>query len=345
MKRTSKPPAVYASAVFVFILLALVVVLGPFDLGFLSGQTLAGSSRFFAATPESLAASNQFTVEELRGLNQVLHDAKFGDNTIILTHLNQAWAANGSMIEMFLRSFHEGIGTEELLDHLVIVALDEPSFQRCVQVHKHCVVLKTEGVDFSGDQKSYMAEDYLKMMWRRIQLLSVVLELGYSFVFTDTDVLWFRDPFPRFHAGADFEIACDRFNGADADLSNPVNGGFLHVVSNSKTISLYKLWYESRLRFPGKHDQHVFDAIKLSPEFGALGLNVRLLGTEYFGGFCEKAKDLDVVCTMHANCCIGLEKKMMNLELVAEGWSLYKLMTPDQRQHFQISWRAPVNCP
>jgi hypothetical protein len=29
-----------------------------------------------------------------------------------------------------------------------------------------------------------MSEEYLKMMWRRIEFLGTVLEMGYSFVFT-----------------------------------------------------------------------------------------------------------------------------------------------------------------
>ena len=50
-------------------------------------------------------------------------------------------------------------------------------------------MLKTEGIDFAGE-KYFMTKDYLKMMWRRIELLRHVLEMGYSFVFTVIPVMW-----------------------------------------------------------------------------------------------------------------------------------------------------------
>lgn len=113
----------------------------------------------------------------------MLASAATADKTVIITTLNQAWAAKGAMIDIFLESFHRGVNTEFLLTHLVIVALDQKSFERCQQMHRHCFMLKTEGVDFSG-LKKYMTKDYLKMMWRRMVLLRTVLEMGYNFVFT-----------------------------------------------------------------------------------------------------------------------------------------------------------------
>ena len=46
-----------------------------------------------------------------------------------------------------------------------------------------CVRIHTPGVDFSGEQL-LLTSDYIKMMWRRIEFLSSVLELGYNFIFT-----------------------------------------------------------------------------------------------------------------------------------------------------------------
>lgn len=54
---------------------------------------------------------------------------------------------------------------------------------RCLDIHVHCVALVTEGVDFRSEAY-FMSPDYLKMMWRRIDFLRTVLEMGYNFVFT-----------------------------------------------------------------------------------------------------------------------------------------------------------------
>lgn len=110
------------------------------------------------------------------------------DKTVILTTLNEAWAQPNSMIDLFLDSFHQGKGITYLLDHLVIIALDKVAYSRCTELHSLCYMLKTEGIDFAGE-KYFMTEDYLKMMWRRIELLRHVLEMGYSFVFSVTPVM------------------------------------------------------------------------------------------------------------------------------------------------------------
>lgn len=116
-------------------------------------------------------------------LEKVLKDAAMADKTVILTTLNEAWAAPDSVIDLFLESFRMGNHTRELLNHLVIIALDEKAFSRCLALHTHCYALVSEGVDFSKEAY-FMTHDYLKMMWTRIDFLKGVLEMGYNFVFT-----------------------------------------------------------------------------------------------------------------------------------------------------------------
>ncbi|KAH0851141.1 hypothetical protein HID58_094965 [Brassica napus] len=99
---------------------------------------------------------------------------------------------------------------------------------------------QTSGTDFSGE-KLFATPDYLKMMWRRIELLTQVLEMGFNFIFT---------------------MACDRFFGDPYDSDNWVNGGFTYVKSNHRSIEFYKFWYKSRLDYPELHDQDVFNKIK-----------------------------------------------------------------------------------
>lgn len=111
------------------------------------------------------------------------------DGTIILTTLNDAWAEPDSLLDLFLKSFHIGNGTQRLLKHLVIVTLDQKAYSRCVSLHPHCYELETQGTNFSSEAY-FMTSDYLKMMWRRIEFLISVLEMGYSFVFTVSHCLF-----------------------------------------------------------------------------------------------------------------------------------------------------------
>ncbi|KAF8389616.1 hypothetical protein HHK36_024135 [Tetracentron sinense] len=288
-------------------------------------------------TNDSSSDSEEF------GLERVLQEAAMEDRTIILTTLNEAWAAPDSVIDLFLESFRIGDRTRRLLNYLVIIALDQKAYTRCLALHTHCFALITEGVDFSGEAY-FMTTDYLKMMWRRIDFLRSVLEMGYNFIFTDADIMWFRDPFPRFYLEADFQIACDHFFGSSYDVQNIPNGGFNYVKSNNRSIEFYKFWYSSRETFPGYHDQDVLNMIKYDPFITEIGLKMRFLNTAYFGGFCEPSKDLNQVCTMHANCCIGLDSKLHDLRIMIDDWKFFLSLPPSMKRSRVASWRVPQNC-
>ncbi|KAE8663883.1 hypothetical protein F3Y22_tig00112864pilonHSYRG00113 [Hibiscus syriacus] len=276
-------------------------------------------------------------------LEEILKNASTVNKTVILTTLNDAWASPGSIVDLFLESFKLGDGTHKLLDHLVIVALDQRAYTRCRTVHKHCYALVTNGVDFH-QEAYFMTPHYLKMMWRRIHFLRTVLELGYSFVFTDADIMWFRDPFPRFFPDADFQIACDNFLGRSDDMNNRPNGGFNYVKSNNRTVAFYKFWYSSRETYPENHDQDVLNKIKFDPFISNIGLRIRFLDTAYFGGLCEPSRDLNVVCTMHVNCCTGMDRKLIDLRIMLQDWRAFTLLPPDLKNQSIISWRVPRNC-
>jgi hypothetical protein len=102
---------------------------------------------------------------------------------VILTTLNQAWAEPGSIFDLFLESFQVGDNTQKLVNNLIIISMDQKAHARCLAIHPHCYALRTEGLNFSSEAY-FMSEEYLKMMWRRIEFLGTVLEMGYSFVFT-----------------------------------------------------------------------------------------------------------------------------------------------------------------
>ncbi|XP_023741964.1 uncharacterized protein At4g15970 isoform X2 [Lactuca sativa] len=278
-------------------------------------------------------------------LETVLKEASMEDKTVILTTLNKAWAdPENSILDLFLESFRIGYKTSRLLNHLVIIALDEKAFMSCKRVHSHCFALVTEGYDLSHEAY-FMTPDYLKMMWLRIDFLRSVLELGYNFLFTDADVMWFRDPFPHFHPNTDFQIACDHYSGNSTDLkSNIPNGGFSFVRSNIRSIQFYKFWYTSRELYPNLHDQDVLNNIKFHPFLIEIKLQIKFLSTSYFGGFCEPSKDLNKVCTMHANCCVGLGNKVHDLKNLLQDWKKFMALPPRLKMSPTPSWRPPNNC-
>ncbi|KAK6137171.1 hypothetical protein DH2020_029096 [Rehmannia glutinosa] len=265
------------------------------------------------------------------------------DKTVIITTLNEAWIEPNSIFDLFLESFKIGNQTLWLLKHLVVVALDQRAFDHCLKTHLHCYFLTTEGVNFS-EEAHFMTPDYLKMMWTRIDFLRIVLQRGYNFVFTDADIMWLRNPFPHFYSDTNFQISCDSFGGNPSDLNNAPNGGFNYVKSCNQTIEFYKFWYKSREYYPGKHDQDVLNKIKYDPFVREIGLGIKFLDTVYFGGFCQPSKDLNLVCTMHANCCAGLDNKIHDLRILLDDWKNYLSLQEDARKTETPSWSVPQSC-
>lgn len=113
----------------------------------------------------------------------MLKNASMDDNTIIFTEVNDAFAEPGSVLDLFLESFHVGENIEHLLDHLVIVAMDQVSFERCKSIHHHCYLLKIDGENFESE-KFYMTKGFVNLVWTKIKLMQRMLEFGYNVIFT-----------------------------------------------------------------------------------------------------------------------------------------------------------------
>ncbi|EYU37475.1 hypothetical protein ABFS82_01G049200 [Erythranthe guttata] len=306
-------------------------------------RSIYSSFSFSSHAYHSVCNSSSRNYNEELCLIRVLEKSAMADKTVIITALNEAWIEPDSIFDLFLESFKIGNQTNFLIKHLLVVTLDQKAFRHCQVVLKlNCYFLKTEGVNFSVEAH-FMTQDYLKMMWRRMDFLRYVLELGYNFVFTDADIMWFRNPFPHFYSDTNFQISCDRFWGNPIDLDNSPNGGFNYVKSTNQTIAFYKFWYESRELYPGIHDQDVLNMIKHSPVIKEIGLEIKFLDTAYFGGFCQP-KELDSVCTMHANCCAGLDNKIHDIKILLDDWRYYLSLPEDVRKNRPPSWSVPQSC-
>ncbi|KAG6524427.1 uncharacterized protein At4g15970-like isoform X1 [Zingiber officinale] len=295
------------------------------------------------AEPTVVASDPQPQETQEMRLERVLKAAATADNTVIMTSLNAFWSTPGSVLDVFLESFRIGDGTSALLDHLVIVAVDDKAYERCLAVHRHCFDFKVQGVDFSGE-KVFNTPEYLDMMWARLDFLRLVLEKGYNFVFSDVDVMWFRNPLPFFYPDGDFQISCDNFLGDPTNMKNWPNNGFNYARSNYRTIEFFKYWYASRARFPNVHEQNVLNIIKFEQHVRDMGVQIRFLSTERFGGICEPSRDFNKVCTMHANCCIGLKKKIDDLRAMLDDWRKFMSSPSDQRISRHFAWSVPQSC-
>ncbi|XP_022719873.1 uncharacterized protein At1g28695-like [Durio zibethinus] len=288
-------------------------------------------------------------------LDLALEDASMPNKTVIITVVNKAYVEQSvdeetTMLDLFLESFWFGEGTRPLLDHLLVVTVDQAAHERCKFKRLHCYRLVTEGVDFGGE-KVYMSKDYIKMTWRRTLLLLDVLKRGYSFIFTDTDILWLRNPFAKLSPNQmkDLQISVDSFIGDPRPEHNFINTGFYYIKSNNKTISLYDTWYSQKDHFTGKNDQQVLQELMHDGLFTRLDLQVRFLETRHFSGFCQESRDVATVTTVHANCCRHISAKFGDLTVVLYDWKRFKAaMTKHPADADNIirgfKWSAHTGC-
>lgn len=263
-------------------------------------------------------------------LEAALSKASMPNKTVIITIVNKAYVEGDdtSMLDLFLESFWIGEGTREMAEHLLVVALDQTAFDRCIFRRLHCYKMVSEDGDMDGE-KLYMSKDFIKMMWRRTLLLLRVLERGYSFIFTDTDVSWLRNPFPRLTTNltADLQISTDLFLSRRRPEDSLINTGFYFVRSNNKTIALFQTWYAMKNNATGKKEQDVLSDLMRKGIFRELGLELRVLHTLYFSGFCQNSKDFRAVTTVHANCCRSISAKVADLKAVHRDWRRFKAAT------------------
>ncbi|KAK9090135.1 hypothetical protein Sjap_023312 [Stephania japonica] len=260
--------------------------------------------------------------EEAQKLRSLLKKVARPDKVLVITTVNYAWAKPGSVLDLFLESFHVGKGTKRILNHLLIVAMDQKAYMRCKSIHPHCYFFDTPGIDFASEQQS-TSPDYLKFMWRRVEFMQIVLELGYSFFFTDADVLWLKNPIPKFSSDSDFIIASDFQEGQPENQSNIANTGFIYVKSESYTIQFIKLWRLSRLLYPNENDSSVFEKMKQDPHADLI-LGVLYLNRAYFGAICQSSRDMGKLYIIHASCRSGVERKLHDLRLFLNDWKNYK---------------------
>ncbi|KAF0927783.1 hypothetical protein E2562_036203 [Oryza meyeriana var. granulata] len=271
---------------------------------------------------------------------RMVRRAAMEDRTVIMTSVNEAWAAPGSLMDSFLESFRVGENISHFVQHIVVVAMDEGALRRCRAMHPHCYLLLPEvaGLDLSG-AKSYMTKDYLDLVWSKLKLQQRILELGYNLLFTDVDLAWFRNPMVHITAAADITTSSDFYFGDPDDLGNYPNTGFIYFKATARNARAMAYWHAARRRFPGEHDQFVFNEIKRELAAGAgVGVRIRFIDTAVVSGFCQLGRDLNRIATVHMTCCVGLENKLHDLRNVIRDWRRYAARPRWEQQMGKIGW-------
>ncbi|CAO2835234.1 unnamed protein product [Amaranthus hypochondriacus] len=336
---------------FKYISLFLFLIAGFFSLSFLSSFppkfTLSSQSLQCPPLP-SINKTELVGPTPKDELLEALEKTSMKNKTIIIAVVNKAYVEGeigSNMLDIFLEGFWRGDDTRELVNHLMIVAVDQTAYERCLFRGLHCYRLVTDGLDFMGE-KIFMSDEFIKMMWRRTLFLLDTLKRGYNFIFTDTDVIWLRNPFKVLNTNKtrqfDIQFSIDNFNGNSTSPQNPINTGFYYVKSNNKTISLFEKWYNMKDNSTGLKEQDVLQNLTWQGVLTEYGLRVRFLDTRFFSGFCQVSRDVRAVVTVHANCCRYISAKVPDLKRVLHDWARIKNAPPNVTQNF--NWTPHMEC-
>ncbi|KAJ6335065.1 hypothetical protein OIU78_011825 [Salix suchowensis] len=99
-------------------------------------------------------------------LGLALEKASTPNKTVIIAVVNKAYVEQGvdaetTMFDLFLESFWLGEDTRPLLDHLLIIAVDQAAYERCLFKRLNCYKLETEGADqFEGEKDLHVTGFY-----------------------------------------------------------------------------------------------------------------------------------------------------------------------------------------
>lgn len=155
--------------------------------------------------------------------------------------------------------------------------------------------------------------------------------------------MWFRNPFRHITVYADLTVSSDVFFGDPDNLGNFPNTGLLYMKSTKKNAEALEYWYEARERFPSINEQNVFNKIKREFVY-KFQLKIQYISTDFCGGFCNRGKDMNKICTMHANCCVGLRNKIHDLRNILADWKNFTSLPDEIKKTGQFTWRVPGRC-
>lgn len=140
--------------------------------------------------------------------------------------------------------------------NFIIAALDEDlyrySFVRGLPVFMDKMVWHGKNGTLVSDV-AYGSSEFKALTKMKSRVVIEVLKLGYDTVWTDTDIIWFRNPIEHLQLqGVDLAIQSNALDGEAANYRRRLNSGFYLAKANERMISMFKevIAYASRSKMP-----------------------------------------------------------------------------------------------
>lgn len=104
---------------------------------------------------------------------------------------------------------------------------------------------------------------------------------------------------------------------------------------------MFQKWYDMRVNSPGMKEQDVLGNLIRDKVLIQLNVSAIFLDTLYFSGFCSDSKNVELVSTVHANCCRTIKAKVVDLKAVLRDW---KRSGDSRNGTDDFRWSRHISC-
>ena len=239
-------------------------------------------------------------VPDIRGKNYADTLAAIAINkTVILAVVDDSQ-------EIAVRNFYQSSIVPLGLSNTLFVSTSTTGCNSLWTLHIPCFVYGNA----PGGAAVYNTAAFLAKMNVRTNYTLRTLELGYSILQTDTDIIYLKNPFPYFNCKkCPIEAMQDGIGGY-------INAGFVYIRANNITVDVYRAMLQKTIQAPTSEDQRNLNNIMISKKLSYRVLDAKqfIRGKDYYeeGGrnFKSSAKDCPECVAIHNNWIVSTPAKV-----------------------------------
>ena len=221
------------------------------------------------------------------------------DKTIILAMVDDSQ-------ELPVRNFYQYSILPLGLFNTLFVSTSRNGCHRLLALDIPCVVYG----NYPGGAALFDTPEFLAKMNVRTNYTLRALELGYSILQTDTDIVYYRDPFPY------LDCTTCHIEAMENGFAGYINAGFVYIRSNNVTIDVYRAMVDMSIRAPRSEDQDNLNIIVQEKKVAYRVLNNTqfLCGKDYYitlkRYFKSSARECPECVVVHNNYIVSTEAKV-----------------------------------
>ena len=208
--------------------------------------------------------------------------------------------------EISVRNFYQSSIVPLGLSNTLFVSTSATGCNSLWTLHIPCFVYRNA----PGGAAVYNTAAFLAKMNVRTNYTLRTLELGYSILQTDTDIIYLKNPIPYFNC-----TKC-HIEAMQDGIGGYINAGFVYIRANNITVDVYRAMLQKAIQAPTSEDQRNLNNIVKGKKVAYRVLDAKqfICGKDYYekGGrnFKSSAKDCRECVVIHNNWIVSTPAKV-----------------------------------